>query len=109
MRGTLHVIARPEMAAGFRLAGLPVEETASAAEGAARIEAFAMSPSAGVLLVEEELLDALPADVRESLARRQTPIIVPVPRPAWAGRRERAESYILDLLQRAIGYRVRLQ
>ncbi|HEU4563171.1 MAG TPA: V-type ATP synthase subunit F [Gemmatimonadaceae bacterium] len=109
MRGDLRVVARPELAAGFRLAGLRVEEVATPAEGAARIEALAARPDAGILLVEEELLRALPRAVREALARRQTPIIVPVPRPSWAERPAAAEAYILEILQRAIGYRVRLQ
>jgi vacuolar-type H+-ATPase subunit F/Vma7 len=109
MRAAVRVVARPELAAGFRLAGLPVDEVAAPGPGAARVMALAAAPDAGVLLVEEEVLAALSPAARDALSRRQTPIVVPVPRPTWSARPEGAEGYILEILRRAIGYRVRLR
>ena len=103
------MVARPESAAGFALAGLATDEARTAREGAERIVALAAREEVGVLLVEEDLLEALDEPVRRQLLRRPTPIIVPFPRPTDRQRRSAADAYILELLQRAIGYHVRLQ
>jgi vacuolar-type H+-ATPase subunit F/Vma7 len=55
------------------------------------------------------LLDAVPEVVRRAAERRALPILVPIPAPAWGAGALDAESYILELLRRSIGYRVRLQ
>lgn len=106
---TLRTIAGPSLAAGFRLAGLVVDEASDAREAAVIVERLASRPDAGVVLIPQEWFDALPEALRRSLERRPAPIVVPIPPVDWAGARRGAESYILDLLQRAIGYRVRLQ
>lgn len=108
MRAPLRVIARAPLGAGFRLAGLAVEEAADVADGAARIEALATRAGATVVLAEDALLAALSPAARDALARRADRIVVPVPGPSWA-RVGGAEDYIVEILRRAIGYRVRLR
>ena len=108
MKYAARVIAGPELAAGFRLAGLPVVEALSPFEGVQAIQALARAGDVGLLLVEEPILAELSDLDRQSLLRRPIPIIVPVPRPSWAESAQ-ADAYILELLRRAIGYRVRLQ
>ncbi len=73
------------------------------------MSALAQEPDLGILLVEQPLFDAFPAPLKRALENRPLPIVVPVPRAAWGAPTDRAEAYILDLLRRAIGYRVRLQ
>lgn len=63
----------------------------------------------GVLLVEQGLLEGLADAERQALMRRPTPVVVPFPGPAWGERASPAEGYVLELLRRAIGYRVRLR
>lgn len=109
MTRDVRVVARPPLAAGFRLAGLAVDEARSTGDAGRIVERLAGDPGTGILLVEQELFDGLPAPLREALERRPLPIVVPVPVAEWVRGRRRAEDYILDLLQRAIGYRVRLQ
>jgi vacuolar-type H+-ATPase subunit F/Vma7 len=106
---TLRTIAGPVMAAGFRLAGLPVDEARTAPDAATLLERIAADPDTGVILIEQEWFDAVPELLRRTLEKQPVPIVVPIPRVEWAGERAGAASYILDLLQRAIGYRVRLQ
>ena len=53
-------------------------------------------------------LDALDPATEHELSRRPSPIIVPFPSPSWRERERAPESLVLELLQRAIGYRVRL-
>lgn len=106
---TLRVLCRPEIAAGFALAGLRADETATPDAGAARVRDLLSQPDAGVVLVEDALYDALPDELRRQIARRPLPLLVPFPGPAWAGRPEEAEAYIVELLRQVIGYRVKLK
>ena len=106
---SIRVISRPAASAGFALAGVATTEVTSAREAAAQIESLSLRPEIAVLLVEQELLDTLSEPERRELMRRPAPIIVPFPGPDWSERGAPAESYVLELLRRAIGYRVRLQ
>lgn len=109
MSYTVRVLASAASAAGFRLAGLAVDEIAKSEDAGSRLQILAALPHTGILLVEQALLDAVPETVRRDIERRAVPILVPIPAPAWAGAPSGAEDYILELLRRAIGYRVRLQ
>lgn len=106
---TLRAIVGPVLANGFRLAGLTVDEATSAPQAAALLDRLAQRPDAGVILMQQDWFDLLPDAQRRTLDRAAVPVIVPIPAADWAGGRGSAEEYILDLLQRAIGYRVRLQ
>ncbi len=105
----VHAVATPALAAGLRLAGVPTDDAATAAAAADRVAAMVGDPELGILLVEEPLFDGFPILFRHDLETRALPIVVPMPRPAWGVAPDHAEAYILDLLRRAIGYRVRLQ
>ncbi len=105
----VRALATPALAAGLRLAGLPADEVEDAAAAAERVSALIEEPDLGILLVEQPLFDGFPAGLQRALEDRALPIVVPVPRAAWGAATDRAEAYILDLLRRAIGYRVRLQ
>jgi vacuolar-type H+-ATPase subunit F/Vma7 len=106
---SVRVLCRPEVGAGFRLAGLRPIEVASTADVREKMEEMLALPEVGVVLIEEELYDRLPEPLRRQLGRRPLPMVVPFPEPAWAGRAELAEAYIVELLRQVIGYRVRLR
>jgi vacuolar-type H+-ATPase subunit F/Vma7 len=105
----VRVLARPEIGAGFALAGLHSLPAASATEGRERLQEVLAMPDVGVVLMEGGLYDGLPDDVRRQLGRRPLPMVVPFPGPAWAREAESAETYIVELLRQVIGYRVRLK
>lgn len=105
----VRVLCRPEVAAGFGLAGARVVEAGTTEEGVACLRELLVQPDVGVVLVEEGLHDRLPEDVRRRLGRNPLPMVVPFPGPVWEERPEAAESYIVELLRRVIGYRVRLR
>ena len=109
MSYTIQVLCRPEVGAGFGLAGLRPLETVDTAGGIARLRELLRDPAAGVVLVEESLYNALPEDLQGELQRRPLPMVVPFPGPQWEERREGAEAYIIELLRQVIGYRVRLK
>lgn len=108
MSHRVEVLCRPEVAAGFALAGLRPLEASEPADSIARLHELLGDPEAGVVLVEESLYDALPDDLRRDLGRRPLPMVVPFPGPQWEARPE-AEAYIVELLRQVIGYRVRLK
>jgi vacuolar-type H+-ATPase subunit F/Vma7 len=101
-------ICSPALAPGFRLAGVDVH----AAESAADLDAaWATAPHespAGLVLIEQSLLDALTREQRQQLSRQSLPVLVPFPGAAWRSEAESAEAYIAEILRQAIGYRVRL-
>lgn len=111
MEGTLgvRVLARPEIAAGFALAGLHPVEAVTDTDAGERLEELLAAPDVGVVLMEEGLYDRLAEDVRRRLGRRAVPMVVPFPEPAWAERPQGAEAYIVELLRQVIGYRVRFK
>jgi vacuolar-type H+-ATPase subunit F/Vma7 len=109
MSWRVRVLASTATSAGYRLAGLTVDEVGNRATAGDRLAAAAADTDVGIILVEQRLLDAVPAAIRRAVDRRPLPIIVPIPAPNWMHAASDAESYIVELLRRAIGYRVRLQ
>ncbi len=109
MSYAVRVVCPPEVAAGFALAGLHTSSVGTLAEGNECMKELLSRPDVGVILIEERLHAALSNDIRRELARRPLPIVVPFPGPSWVPRAEGPDSYILELLRQAIGYRVRLR
>ena len=104
----VRVVGTPITCAGFALSGLPTHEVPDAREAATAIEGIVAQGAADVLLVEQPLLDGLDPAVERKLMRRTVPLIVPFPGPQRHEAEEVPESLVQQLLQRAIGYRVRL-
>jgi len=109
MSYAVRVVCPPEVAVGFALAGLHTSSVGTPAEGNECVKELLSRPDVGVILLEERLHAALSNDIRRELARRPLPIVVPFPGPSWVPRAEGPDSYILELLRQAIGYRVRLR
>ena len=103
---SLRVICRPSLAAGFELAGLDVTHAADATTAASMMRHLLTDPHAGVVLIDEGLYRALPHDLVTRFDRQALPVLAPIPAPAWDDRAA-AESFILEILRQAIGYRVR--
>lgn len=102
------VVANPAVALGFRLAGLRPQVAASADEAEMLLGEMSATDVWGVILVQENLMPAVdPAPVRQS--RSGLPILVPFPAPGRARPPGEAEAYVVELLRRAVGYRVRLR
>jgi vacuolar-type H+-ATPase subunit F/Vma7 len=105
----LEVLCRPEIAAGFGLAGIGPTELESPDKTATLVRELVRRPDVGVLLLEQQGYDALPDDLRRELGRRPVPLVVAFPGPSWEVRPAEAEAYIVELLRQVIGYRVRLK
>ena len=111
MLSHLRVVALgpPEMAAGFALCAMPAESAKSIDAGVARLSELLSADDVGVVLADERFVEGLPDVVRRRVMRRSAPVLVPVPRPMWRAGPSEVGAYILDLLQRAVGYRMRLR
>ncbi len=108
MKVPVEVLCSPELAPGMALIGLPTSVASGIVEGARQLGEWIGSGRRAVVLVDEEIFNALPRQTRRSLARRTLPMIVPFPRPDWGAPGPR-EAYIVELLRQAIGYQVRLR
>ncbi|MDH4282847.1 MAG: V-type ATP synthase subunit F [Myxococcales bacterium] len=104
----LAVIASPGLSAGFALAGVTVVEATDAIDIVTLIDQLVNDVNAGVILIEETLYRNLADEVRRGLQRSISPVVIPVPGPDWTAE-STAHEYIVEILRRAIGYRVRLQ
>jgi vacuolar-type H+-ATPase subunit F/Vma7 len=109
MKARARLFAQPGIATGFALAGIDAVETDGGDALLAELGKDRLGADTGVILVQEELLETLPPAVRGDLERQPFPVLVPFPGPRWAALPSAAESYVLQILQRAIGYRVRLR
>jgi vacuolar-type H+-ATPase subunit F/Vma7 len=103
----VRAVCRPEVAAGFALAGVPVTEASSAQDAQRVIEALSSRAEIGVLLVQEDLLTE--AATERDTGQRLLPMVVPFPGPAVVKGKSGAEAFITEILRQAIGYRVRLK
>jgi vacuolar-type H+-ATPase subunit F/Vma7 len=108
MSHTLRVVCRPALRDGFALAGVPSLPAGDAAEAATLLEGIAGQPEIGVVLVEESLYDGLPEETRRSFERFALPLVIPFPGPPQVKALD-VEARLVELLRRAIGYRVRLR
>lgn len=109
MKYRLQVVCAPAVALGFELAGLPTSSVVTPAEAERCILRLLDDPDLGVILLEEQWHGVLSKETRRELTRRSLPVVLPFPGPSWEPRRPGPDSYILELLRQAIGYRVRLQ
>jgi vacuolar-type H+-ATPase subunit F/Vma7 len=105
---TAVVLCSPGVAPGFELAGVPVVRASGGDDAVRRLEEIRGRPGLGLILVENGLYETLEEGGAFSGRRGALPAVVPFPGPAWA-ERPPTESYVVDLLHRAVGYRVRLR
>ena len=108
MTHTVRVLCRPATASGFTLAGLVPDTVDEGEEAMPALQRLTARPEVGVVLVEESLRERFPPEVQARLDRVARPIVVPFPGPTWRAARP-AEEWVVELLRRAIGYRVRLR
>jgi V/A-type H+-transporting ATPase subunit F len=98
---------RPGDAGGFRLAGAEVREVAPGEETAAFRELLG-DPNVGVLAVEEALLAAAPERLLGRARERGLPVVLTFALPRRWGEPGRGQSWVAELIRRAVGYGVRL-
>jgi vacuolar-type H+-ATPase subunit F/Vma7 len=110
VRAAVHAICRREASLGIALAGIAPIEAATGHDAAASLASLSRSPAkGGIVFIETSLYDALPPSVRRQIHKDGAPILVPFPGPAPLRAGAAPEQELLEVLRRAIGYRVRLK
>jgi vacuolar-type H+-ATPase subunit F/Vma7 len=105
----IRIVGRQGHVAGFAGAGLPTSIVAPDSTGLGVIQDLVETPDIGVVLVTQDVYDAVAPALERWLSRKPLPMVVPIPNPQWRDRAGSAESHIVELLRRAIGYRVRVR
>lgn len=109
MNARVRAICTRPTALGFALSGIAPIEAANGAEAARALDVLARTPArGGVVFIESALYDALPPATRRQIRREGLPILMPFPSPSAAGGVP-PEQELLEVLRRAVGYRVRLR
>ena len=108
MTTTVRVVCAPGVMPGFALAGVAGEPVSREAEVVPVLQEVMRRRDVGVVLLQEDLYESLPSDIRAKVDRSAAPVVVPFPGPAWTGMAT-AEERVIELLRRAIGYRVKLR
>jgi vacuolar-type H+-ATPase subunit F/Vma7 len=108
MTSTVRIVCRPALVPGFALAGLQADSLEPDEDLESVWAGFARHPEVGVVLLQDQIYDALPEELRGRLDRSAHPVVVPFPGPAWEAVPS-AEERVIELLRRAIGYRVKLR
>lgn len=100
------ILASPDLANGFRLAGVEVRETRSAEESEKILRSAAAAAFELVVVPQDHYL-AFPDRFVQDLEENEKPLLVPA--PMQAGREPvGAEKYVQDLVRRAIGYQIKV-
>jgi len=101
------VITDPELATGFRLAGVEVIEAINP-EMAIQALRSLFSQDYGLIAVNDEFLLHLDRDTARLLLERVLPIVLPFPSVRVRSEKE-AEAYMAELVKSCIGYYVKLR
>jgi vacuolar-type H+-ATPase subunit F/Vma7 len=103
-------LLREDLGSGFALAGIDVIAVEDAAGLRAALDE-AVAGGSGMVILEEELMRELPAEVRAGYAAVTVPLIIEVPGTIqW--REEQAlpfDDYVARLVRRAVGYQLNIK
>lgn len=100
------VLARHGDGLGPRLAGVRVVE-ATPGDEVMRYRQLLGEEDLGVLAVDQEILDLVPADERRR-KDRALPVVIPYALPRRWSEAGRGRDYVAALIRRAVGYHVKL-
>lgn len=101
------VLAEPETADGFRLAGVDVIEAKEGEEARKKLGELLDDDTVGIIALSEEFEPYIDERTKNKIQRIYRPIVVNVPSKKKLEIRERAE-YLRSLIRRAIGFEIKL-
>jgi vacuolar-type H+-ATPase subunit F/Vma7 len=104
-------VLREDLGSGFALAGIDIRTVADGEGLRAALDDAVTDRSFGMLIVEEELMQEIPVEVRTGYAAVTVPLIIEVPGTVrW--REEQAlpfDDYVARLVRRAVGYQLNIK
>lgn len=102
----LCVVARPDLADGFRLAGAEVHAAPSPELAAEVLRALLRRPDVGLIALEADYYSGLDDRLRRQADRSALPVVVALPVGRALETGERRSAHVAELIQRAIGLRM---
>jgi vacuolar-type H+-ATPase subunit F/Vma7 len=102
----LVVVAPEELADGFRLTGVAVEQAESPPEAERLVRDLVAGGESGVIAVYRPLFDGFDEDLQRRLKASVSPVVVELPTGVGVEPDDLRRSRLAERLQRAIGYHV---
>lgn len=104
-------LVHEDLGLGFRLAGVVAKQCSSSEETVALLTELTEDRDQGIIIVEEELLNAIDGRARELLLRRTVPLVLPIPGTLlWKTSGEvPVDELIARLIRQALGYQLNIQ
>jgi vacuolar-type H+-ATPase subunit F/Vma7 len=108
----LIVITNPELAAGFRLAGVELQEARNGEEAGAIIDRILrVGREFGIIGIDEDLIAEVDAKILAKVEEAGLPLLIPFPSAGIYGmdKMRREKDYTANLIRSAIGYHIKLK
>ena len=105
---TCRVIADADAVVGFRLAGVEAVAADSPEEAERLLRKCLADGCASLILIQQGFLEAFSEGTQRTLQKLSVPLIIPLPLASVWSREEPTQDYILSLIRRAIGYRMKI-
>lgn len=105
----LLVITGPGASVGFRCAGIDTLEVEEDSDVSGTLLDIQSGGRYGLVAIEERLLQKVPELAAKRLRKRGLPIIIPISLPLKWGEAGAAESPVVRLIRRAIGYQIKIK
>lgn len=102
------VIADPETASGFRLAGLEAFGALTSEEARARLEEAVQKGVYALVAVDQALLPDPERAVERLMRGRDLPVLLPIAGLKEAFQNPDVEAYMRELVRRTIGFDIKL-
>ncbi len=102
----LTIVAPPELAAGFRLAGAGVRPVVDPAQAASAVDDLITEGERGVIGVYEPFFLRFDPHLRDRLEKSVSPVVISVPAGFGADEGVSRRARIAALLGRAVGYHI---
>ncbi|MBI5788485.1 MAG: V-type ATP synthase subunit F [Candidatus Schekmanbacteria bacterium] len=105
------IITGPQLAVGYRLAGVDVSEAGNSDEAERIIDAIVKSGREyGIVGIDDDIYNAFSEKTVKKIDEMGVPLVVPLPSGnlnRW-GRKKQGENYAAKLIQNAIGYQIKV-
>jgi len=105
---TCRVIADADSVVGFRLAGVEAVAAGSPEEAERLLRQCLAEGCASLILIQQSFLEAFSEGTRRTLEKLSVPLVIPLPLASVWSREEPSQDYILSLIRRSIGYRMKI-
>jgi V/A-type H+-transporting ATPase subunit F len=102
------VIADPEAAQGFRLAGLEAHAARTPEEAKARLEELVEKGGYALVAVDQALLPEPERAVERLMRGKDLPVLLPIAGLKEAFQNPNVEGYMRELVKRTIGFDIKL-